>query len=63
MELLIQQCKKSYGNKKIILEVRSFNERAIRCYEKAGFKVADTYNKETPMGYGEFIKMEFTDQI
>lgn len=61
MEILKQQCKKSYGNKKIVLEVRSFNERAIVCYKKAGFKVVDTYKKETPMGHGEFIKMEFTD--
>lgn len=61
MELLIQECKKGYGNKKIVLEVRSFNERAIRCYKNADFKVVDTCKKETPMGYGEFIKMEFTD--
>ncbi|MBU3191853.1 GNAT family N-acetyltransferase [Clostridium bowmanii] len=63
MEILKQQCNIRYGNKKIVLEVRSFNKRAITCYKKAGFKAVDTYKKETPMGYGEFIKMEFTDQI
>lgn len=59
MEIVKQQCKKIYGDKKIVLEVRSFNERAIKCYAKAGFKVVDTYAKDTPIGYGEFVRMEF----
>ncbi|WAG69539.1 GNAT family N-acetyltransferase [Clostridium sp. CF011] len=60
MELLKNECKSRYGNKKIILEVRSFNERAIKCYNKAGFKTVDTYSKDTLIGYGEFVKMEFS---
>lgn len=61
MELVKQQCKKVHPNKKkIALEVRSFNERAIKCYKSAGFNVADTYRKDTPIGYGEFVRMEFT---
>lgn len=59
MELLKQECKKRYGSKKIALEVRSFNKRAIKCYRKAEFKIVDTYNKNTLVGYDEFIKMEF----
>jgi len=59
MEIVKQQCKKKYASKKIILEVRSFNERAIKCYKKAGFNIVDIYKKATPMGCGEFIKMEF----
>lgn len=59
MEIVKRQCKKIYGDKKIVLEVRSFNERAIKCYAKAGFKVVDIYAKDTPIGYGEFVRMEF----
>lgn len=57
MELLKHECKRRYGNKIIVLEVRSFNKRAIRCYGRAGFKVVDTYNKNTLIGCDEFVKM------
>lgn len=60
MELLKQKCKELYPSKKITLEVRSFNERAIKCYKRAGFKIKETYKKDTPIGYGEFIRMEFS---
>lgn len=59
MKTLKQQCSMMYPDKKIVLEVRSFNERAIRCYKKAGFKVVGTYKKDTPIGHGEFIRMEY----
>lgn len=59
MEIVKEQCKKIYTDKKIALEVRSFNERAIKCYKSAGFNVVDTYRKDTPLGYGEFVRMEF----
>ena len=59
MELLKSECKKRYSNKRIALEVRSFNKRAIKCYEKAGFKITDVYKKDTLMGSDEFIRMEY----
>lgn len=59
MEMLKQQCRELYPSKKIALEVRCFNERAINCYKRAGFKVKEIYKKDTPIGYGEFIRMEF----
>lgn len=59
MEMLKQQCRELYPSKKIVLEVRCFNERAIKCYKRAGFKVKEIYIKDTPIGYGEFIRMEF----
>lgn len=62
MEVAKQQCSKRYPNKKIVLEVRSFNKRAIKCYKRAGFNIVDYYMKHTPLGYGEFIKMEFTNK-
>lgn len=60
MELLKLECCKKYGSKKIVLEVRSFNERAIRCYKRAGFKIVDAYDKDTLIGKGKFIRMEFS---
>ena len=59
MELLKSECKKRYGNKRIALEVCSFNKRAIKCYERAGFEITDVYQKDTLMGSDEFIKMEY----
>jgi [ribosomal protein S18]-alanine N-acetyltransferase len=60
MEIVKQQCSKLYPSKKIILEVRSFNERAIKCYKRAGFKVKEIHKKDTPIGCSEFIIMEFS---
>lgn len=60
MGLLKNQCRELYPSKKIVLDVRSFNERAIKCYKKAGFKMKEIYKQDTPLGYGEFIRMEFS---
>ena len=59
MEVLKSECKKRCGSKKIALEVRSFNKRAIKCYERAGFEITDVYQKDTLIGSDEFIKMEY----
>ena len=58
MELLKNECKNRYDNKKIALEVRSFNKRAIKCYKKSGFEITDVYQKDTLIGSDEFVKME-----
>jgi ribosomal-protein-alanine N-acetyltransferase len=59
MEILKQHCERIYPNKNIILEVRSFNKRAINCYKKSGFKAEYTYQKDTPIGPDEFIRMKY----
>ena len=59
MELLKNECKKRYDSKKIALEVRSFNKRAIKCYGRAGFEITDVYQKDMLIGSDEFIKMEY----
>ncbi|MHB8129201.1 MAG: GNAT family N-acetyltransferase [Mobilitalea sp.] len=61
LEMVKQQCEKLYPSKKIVLEVRSFNDRAIKCYKKAGFIIEDTYEKDTPFGHAEFIRMELVN--
>ncbi|CUU49714.1 hypothetical protein [Clostridium beijerinckii] len=48
-----------YSSKIIALEVRSLNERVIKCCKRAGFIVKEIYKKDNPIGYGEFIRMEF----
>ena len=55
MELLKNECKKRHGSKKVTLEVRSFNKRAIKCYKKASFEITDVYQKDTLIGSDEFI--------
>lgn len=38
------------GAEEIDLEVETWNARAIRAYEKAGFRITDEYDKETASG-------------
>ena len=59
MKILKNQCKNLYPHKKIVLEVRSFNKRAIK---SIGFNIVDSYKKHTPIGDGEFLRMEFTKE-
>ena len=50
--------KELYPEKPLCLEVRNWNERAIRCYEKAGFVIdGEAYEQETPIGVGYFYRM------
>ncbi|MFC7682208.1 GNAT family N-acetyltransferase [Paenibacillus sp. GCM10028914] len=50
----------------IDLEVLTWNERAIRTYQRAGFHITDTYERMTPEGMALFHCMVYTpatDQI
>lgn len=49
--------KQLYPNKPLYLEVRTWNERAIRCYEKAGFVKDQEIKQVTFMGEGVFWRM------
>ncbi|MBE5901334.1 MAG: GNAT family N-acetyltransferase [Lachnospiraceae bacterium] len=47
-----------YPDKMPCMEVRTWNTRAIRCYEKAGFHIAgEAETKTTQIGEGKFYKM------
>lgn len=47
-----------YPGKPVYLEVRTWNTRAVRCYEKAGFSiVGEPILKTTPIGEGLFYRM------
>lgn len=50
--------KSLYPGKPLYLEVRSWNQRAIRCYEHAGFCIdGEPYELTTPIGRGTFYRM------
>ncbi len=51
MKELLQEAIRRYPDKQITLEVRHFNKRAIRCYEKVGFVSVQKYMKETLHGF------------
>lgn len=59
-KLSIENCREKYPNKNIILEVRTWNKRAINCYESQGFKIIKVKKQETCLGKGEFYVMEYS---
>ncbi len=47
-----------YPGKPLYLEVRTWNTRAVKCYEKAGFRIAgEPVARTTPIGEGTFYRM------
>lgn len=57
-------CKDLFPDRAPALQVRSWNKRAIRCYEKAGFVIDEKpYNITTPLGPGEFVKMSKIEKV
>ncbi|MGN0977811.1 MAG: GNAT family N-acetyltransferase, partial [Faecousia sp.] len=50
--------KRRYPDKPLYLEVRTWNVRAVRCYEKAGFRIdGASFEQVTGMGPGTFYRM------
>lgn len=50
--------KTAYPEKPLYLEVRSWNTRAITCYEKAGFRIdGQAYTLTAGIGTGTFFRM------
>ena len=51
---------KLFPGKSLYLEVRTWNERAVRCYEKAGFRIAgEPIHQVTLAGDGVFYHMVY----
>ena len=47
-----------YPQKPLYLEVRCWNERAMKCYQKAGFQIdGEAFEQETHIGAGKFYRM------
>ena len=58
VKIACELAKTDFPDKAPCMEVRTWNTRAIRCYEKAGFHiVGDPIIKITPIGKGQFFKM------
>lgn len=58
IEAAAQIAREKYPGKPLCLEVRTWNERAIRCYQSAGFKIVTApYMQTTGAGKGMFYKM------
>ena len=50
--------RQTYPGKPVYLEVRTWNLRAVKCYEKAGFRiVGQPVVRTTPVGEGTFYRM------
>ena len=50
--------KKLYPDKPLYLEVRTWNIRAVKCYQKAGFRIdGQAYELTTGIGTGTFYRM------
>ena len=57
-EEALELSRESYPGKTIYLEVRTWNSRAVKCYEKAGFSIdGEPIKQTTSIGEGVFYRM------
>lgn len=61
-KLALDKCKINYPNKPVILEVRTWNTRAINCYKSQGFEIMEVKHQETCIGKGEFYVMVYLNK-
>lgn len=59
MRLLVTESNRRFPDCPVVLEVRIFNKRAIKCYENIGFEIKDKYIKNTFAGDAEFYYMQY----
>jgi len=58
--LAVARAQYLFPQKDIALSVRTFNERAIKCYKAAGFEIIDTYTETRAPVPGEMYRMKKT---
>lgn len=58
-KMALIESQKRFPNKSVVLEVRTWNKRAVSCYKSQGFEIISTKKQETMIGFGEFYVMEF----
>ncbi|USB33357.1 GNAT family N-acetyltransferase [Paenibacillus sp. YPG26] len=59
VQTIVQEALRRYPGHEVDLEVLIWNERAIRTYEKAGFRITDQYELRTPEGKMPFYCMVY----
>ncbi|MGM0884508.1 MAG: GNAT family N-acetyltransferase [Bacillota bacterium] len=57
--LIALEARKRAPRDEIDLEVLAWNSRAVRAYERADFRITDTYSRPTPQGFAECHCMVF----
>ncbi|MFC3750658.1 GNAT family N-acetyltransferase [Paenibacillus sp. GCM10012306] len=56
---IVQAAVRRYPEREVDLEVLTWNQRAIRTYQKSGFTITDTYERMTPTGSKPFYCMVY----
>ncbi|MNO29326.1 Acetyltransferase (GNAT) family protein [compost metagenome] len=59
MNAVVKEALERYPDREIDLEVLTWNQRAIRAYQKSGFTITDTYERRTPTGDKPFYCMVY----
>ena len=58
LKLVCEEVEKQYPCRLLCLYVRSWNQRAIKCYQNVGFRIEGTeFEMSTPAGKGMFYRM------
>lgn len=60
-KMALIESEKRFSGKPVVLEVRTWNKRAINCYKSQGFEIVGTIQKETYAEECEFYVMRYTD--
>jgi ribosomal-protein-alanine N-acetyltransferase len=58
-KMALVESQNRFPNVPVVLEVRTWNKRAVSCYKSQGFKVISTKDQETKLGFGEFYVMKY----
>lgn len=58
-KMALIESQKRFPDKPVVLEVRTWNKRAIKCYKSQGFEIVGTKQQKTAMGQGEFYIMQY----
>ncbi|CAM4470259.1 GNAT family N-acetyltransferase [Paenibacillus tarimensis] len=61
VSLLIKEAFRRAPEDEVDLEVLTWNKRAVKAYQKAGFEITDRYCRPTPAGTGEFFCMIYQE--
>lgn len=59
-KMALMESQKKFPNKPVVLEVRTWNKRAMNCYKSQGFEIVETKQQKTYIGFGEFYVMRYT---